>query len=235
MSIFRTPVYVWQLPVRLFHWINAIAISILLITGLYIAHPVLAPQGEATFNFVMGKVRFWHGVTAFIFTANLIVRAYWFWAGNEYSKLRFWRSEFWQDTSKTIKYYLFITKEHTTHVGHNSMAQLMYFVFIWLGGAFMILTGLAMRGGADPNGIWQSLFGWVVPMFGGEYQVRSFHRLIAWGFVVFVLGHLYMVFRQDILDDDGTVSSMVNGYKFELYNPEARNQVDKNSKELSTK
>lgn len=28
--------------------------------------------------------------------------------------------------------------------------------------------------------------------------------------------HLYLVFRQDLLDDDATTSSMINGYKYEL-------------------
>jgi Ni/Fe-hydrogenase 1 B-type cytochrome subunit len=30
------------------------------------------------------------------------------------------------------------------------------------------------------------------------------------------VGHLYMVVRQDILDEDGTVSSIISGYKFGL-------------------
>lgn len=212
----RRQVYVWQLPVRLFHWINALAITILFITGMYIGHPVLVPQGEAVQNFVMGKMRFWHAVSAFIFTANMLIRFYWFRAGNEYSKLKLWQRHFWQDAVATFKYYTFMTREHAVHVGHNALAQLMYFFFIWLAGFFMILTGLAMRGGGDPNAIWQTLLGWVVPGFRGEYQVRNLHHLFAWGYPVFLLGHLYMVLRQDILDDDGTVSSMINGYKFEI-------------------
>lgn len=231
MKYLRNPVYVWQLPVRLFHWLNALTITILFLTGLYIAHPVLAPQGEATFSFVMGTVRFWHGVSAFVFSANLIFRAYWFLAGNEYAKFRFWRRKFWHDGKETLKYYSFMSKEHSTYVGHNSVAQLMYILFIWLGGIMMILTGLAMRGGGDPQGIWQVLFGWIIPLFGGEYQVRSWHRLLSWGFVVFILGHIYMVLRQDIIDDDGTVSSMINGYKFELVT-EVDNQEQK-EKEVS--
>ena len=46
--------YVWQLPVRLSHWINVISIAALFLTGLYINHPVLAPNGEPYNNFVMG-------------------------------------------------------------------------------------------------------------------------------------------------------------------------------------
>ncbi|WP_206811577.1 Ni/Fe-hydrogenase, b-type cytochrome subunit [Paradesulfitobacterium ferrireducens] len=212
----RKQVYVWQFPVRLFHWINALAITILFLTGIYIGNPILTPRGEAYQNFIMGQIRAWHGIFAFIFIANLLFRLYWFWAGNEYSKLRLWRKEFWGDLVATFKYYTFMTREHTLHLGHNALAQLMYFLFIWLAGALMILTGLAMRSGEDPGGVLYSIFGWVIPGFRGEYQVRNLHHLFAWSYPLFLLGHLYMVFRQDILDDDGTVSSMINGYKFEL-------------------
>ena len=212
----RRQVYVWEFPVRVFHWLNALAITILFITGLYIGHPILEAPGEAYKNFVMGTMRFWHGIFAYVFIANLLFRLYWFWAGNEYAKMRVWRKEFWLDFRETLKYYLFMSREHSGHLGHNALAQFMYFIFIWIGGVLIILTGLAMRGGGGPNGIVQALFGWVIPLFKNEYQVRNLHHFIAWGFAWFVLGHLYMVFRQDILDDDGTVSSMISGYKYEL-------------------
>ncbi|AET69555.1 Ni/Fe-hydrogenase, b-type cytochrome subunit [Desulfosporosinus orientis DSM 765] len=208
------PVYVWQLPVRLFHWINALAITVLFITGMYIGKPLFITSGEAVQNFVIGKMRHWHGVFAYIFITNMLFRLYWYWAGNEYSKFRFWKREFWGDLVATLKYYLFMTREHTIRVGHNALAQLSYFIFIWLAGLFMILTGLAMRGGSNPNGIIQALFGWVVLDLGGEYQVRNLHHLVAWGYAIFLLSHLYMVLRQDLLDDDGTVSGIINGYKY---------------------
>ena len=222
MMTLRHQVYVWQFPVRLFHWVNALAITVLFVTGMYIGHPILDTPGEAVGNFFMGKVRFWHGLSAYIFIANMIIRLYWFWAGNEYSKIRLWKKEFWSDVVATFKYYTFMTREHVLHVGHNAVAQLMYLIFIWLAGLLIILTGLAMRGGSDPNGIIQGLFGWVVPFFRNEYQVRNVHHFLAWGYALFLLGHLYMVFRQDILDDDGTISSMVNGYKFETIPPDAQ-------------
>lgn len=214
-SKLRSPIYVWQWPVRFFHWINAAAILVLFITGLYIGSPILSAPGEAAGNFFMGNMRYWHGITAYIFTANLLFRLYWFVVGNEFAKLRFWRKEFWQDAVATLKYYLFLTREHTTHVGHNSMAQLMYLVFIWVASLVMILTGFAMRATATPSGA-LGLFSWLIPAIGSESQVRMIHHLFAWGYAAFLLGHLYMVFRQDILDDDGTVSSMISGYKYEL-------------------
>src|SRR5579864_192318 len=52
--------YVWEFPVRLTHWVNAIAIAALFITGLYIATPILMPGGEAANHFVMGRMRELH-------------------------------------------------------------------------------------------------------------------------------------------------------------------------------
>ncbi|HWQ42931.1 MAG TPA: cytochrome b/b6 domain-containing protein, partial [Desulfosporosinus sp.] len=40
-------IYVWQIPIRLFHWINAICISILFTTGLFIGNPIVGVRGEA--------------------------------------------------------------------------------------------------------------------------------------------------------------------------------------------
>src|SRR5512146_1267395 len=57
--------YVWEFPVRLSHWVNAIAIFVLFATGLYIATPILMPGGEAANHFVMGRMRQFHFIFAF--------------------------------------------------------------------------------------------------------------------------------------------------------------------------
>lgn len=207
-------VYVWQLPVRIFHWINAACIVVLFCTGLYIGSPATGVNGEAAKNFLMGNIRYIHVAVAMIFTVNLLVRFYWFLKGNQYAKLRFWRRSFWQNFVETIRYYLFLDKNHSPHLGHNSLAQVFYLLVVWIGGFMMILTGFAMRAGGDPNSWLQTLFGWVIPLFGGENRVRMLHHLIAWSYGFFLLGHLYMGFRQDMLDRDGTVTSIITGYKY---------------------
>ena len=50
-------IYVWQVPIRIFHWVNAAAIAVLFTTGLYIAHPVLTGLGEPYEVFVMARFR----------------------------------------------------------------------------------------------------------------------------------------------------------------------------------
>ncbi len=47
-------VYVWEQPVRIYHWINALVMLALIATGFYIADPLaLQSQHEATGKFTM--------------------------------------------------------------------------------------------------------------------------------------------------------------------------------------
>ena len=79
---------------------------------------------------------------------------------------------------------------------------------------FEIITGFAMYGRSNPNGFWDKIFGFIIPMLGGEYQVHRWHHIIAWVIILFVVVHIYMVIREDSLEKDGEVSSMISGVKF---------------------
>lgn len=52
MGLLRRQVYVWQFPIRFFHWVNAVAITVLFLTGMYIGHPIFVSPGEAVRNFL---------------------------------------------------------------------------------------------------------------------------------------------------------------------------------------
>lgn len=223
----KRPIYVWELPVRIYHWLNVALILILFLTGLYIGMPFTIGSGEAYNRFLMGKMRYWHAIAAWVFIGNLLFRFYWAFAGNEYAKFKPWRKGFFADGLETVKYYLFLKKEHTVHVGHNVLAQLTYFFIMWIGSIFIIITGLALQGEQHPGSFQENYFGsYLIPMFGGSFQVRSYHHLTAWAFAVFVIGHLYLSIRQDLLDDDGTVSSIITGYKFLLADGKPKDDID---------
>jgi len=213
--VLKKSVYVWELPIRIYHWVNVVAITILMLTGLYIGNPVFSQPGEAYGNFLMGRTRLWHSLAAWVFIANFIFRFYWALVGNEHARFNPFRRGFVRDGWDSLKYYLFLKKEHTLHTGHNVIAQLTYFFVMWLGSFFMIMSGLALQGEVYPGGLQDKLAGWMIPWFSGmSYGLRTWHHLVAWLFVIFVVAHLYLVFRQDILDDDSTVSSIINGHKF---------------------
>lgn len=214
--MYKRSAYIWELPVRIYHWLNVALIPILMLTGLYIGKPPFTLSGEAYSIFLMGKMRIWHAWAAWIFIANFIVRFYWAFVGNKYAWFFPWGKGFLDDLWETVKYYLFLKKEHTIHVGHNALAMMSYFLFMWIGSVLIILTGLALQAEIHPGNLQDRLAGWLIPLLGQSFAVRSYHHLIAWFFVVFSIIHIYMAVRQDLLDDDGTVSSMINGHKFLL-------------------
>ena len=79
--------YVWELPVRLTHWVIFFAIVILAATGYYIGNPFISVPGAATDHFVMGTVRAVHLYTAIVFAMAVLVRIYWLFVGNGYARL----------------------------------------------------------------------------------------------------------------------------------------------------
>ena len=44
----REPLYVFELPVRIWHWVHAISIAVLVVTGYLIANPLSSVEGEAS-------------------------------------------------------------------------------------------------------------------------------------------------------------------------------------------
>jgi Ni/Fe-hydrogenase 1 B-type cytochrome subunit len=211
-------VYVWELPVRIFHWINALAIVVLMMTGVYIGKPfssAVIPE-EAYFSNFMGWVRYIHFFAAFVFTINLMYRLFWAAIGNKFSKSNPFRWIFWKEVFETIKFYLFLKNKKPHYVGHNPLAQLSYWIFCFFGSWILMLTGYYMYFEPQPESFWAKLFGWVRYLFGGDsYSVRSWHHLMAWGFMLFIVIHVYMAFRDDYLERSGSISSMFTGYKTE--------------------
>ncbi len=208
--------YVWQVVVRVFHWINLVAIVLLAITGLYIANPFLVSSGEPYAQYVMGSVRFTHTVAAFAFGVNCLVRLYWLFAGNPYAR---WggflplSKRRMRDTVAQIKYYLLITSEPPLYLGHNPIAGLSYvalFVIMLLQG----ITGLALYAEYYPASLWSALSNPVFHFLGTNMQLRLVHHLLMWAFAAFTVIHLYMAVLYDIVEGQGTFSSMISGNKF---------------------
>ncbi len=119
-------IYVWEFPIRIVHWVNALSLTVLFATGLYIAHPVLSSSGEAWDSFVMGRVRQIHFATAYVFTAALLLRFAWLVLGNQYSRSgipRPWRSQWWKSFLNQAFQYLKLDAGRP-HLGHNALAGL---------------------------------------------------------------------------------------------------------------
>jgi len=208
--------YVWELPVRITHWVNALCLVTLFLTGLYISHPVLAPSGEAYRHFVMGRVRQIHFAAALIFIVSFLLRIYWFWVGNNYARSGFpfvWRPSWWADLFRQARDYLRLERGHV-HLGHNSLGGITYTIcMVGLGWA-QIFTGMALYSESKPGGVIDHLFGWVLPLLGGSLQTHMWHHLFAWGFVFFAIVHVYVVLYDSAQYKNGLITAIISGYKF---------------------
>lgn len=210
-------VYVWQLPVRFYHWINALAVTTLAVTGYFIGWPLaLHTSGEASFSYWFGTVRFVHFVAAFFFFFNFVFRIYWGFVGNQFAKWQNFilhRKEQLKEVADVLSVDILQARvKPLPSIGHNSLAGFTYFL-TFLAFLFQSATGFGMY--AAMSDAWlPHLFAWIVPLMGGDFAVRQWHHLMMWFFIIFSIVHVYLVFYHDYVEGRGVTSSMVGGWKF---------------------
>ena len=224
MSTNTTPhveeaVYVYEAPIRLWHWANALAILTLAGTGYLIGSPPPAVGGEASASFLFGWIRFLHFAAGYILIVGFAFRLYWAFVGNEHSRQIFlppvWKASFWRELWHEALWYAMLVKEPKKYSGHNPRATLaMHVLFVWFT-IFMMLTGLALYGEGAGMGSWQyTLFsGWIIPLFGQSQDVHTWHHLGMWVIVCFVIIHIYAAVREDIMSRQSIISSMFSGWR----------------------
>lgn len=210
-------VFVWELPVRIYHWVNALAIVALCITGYLIGKPpALQFGGEAYERHIFGWIRFIHFASAYIFLFIFIYRIYWGFVGNKYAD---WKNfvptnrKYFQEMWSVLRIDILQLKgkEHLS-IGHNSLAGFVYFLTFFL---FLIqcLTGFGLYAAMSQSWI-AGLFAWVPGMFGGDNFLRQFHHITMWLFILFAMVHIHLVIYHDFVEGRGEISSMGGGWKF---------------------
>ena len=215
----RTSVYVYEGPVRLWHWINAACIVTLIATGFMIGRPPPSMQiAEAAHQFVFGYIRFAHFAAAMILTAGFFGRIYWAFVGNHHARQMFYlpihRGVWWREVIREIRWYAFLEKEPKKYVGHNPLAQIAMFFFMTLGLSFMIVTGFSLYAeGAQQGSLPDLIFGPLREWIGNSMILHQIHRLGMWAIVVFMLIHIYAAIREDILSRQSMVSTMISGHR----------------------
>lgn len=210
--------YVWQFPVRLYHWINGFCVFFLIITGYLIGNPLAIQYStEAYQQYWFGTVRFIHFVTAFVFFFNFLVRIYWGFVGNIYAKWQVFiphKLEQWKEVLEVLKVDILQRElRGKISVGHNALAGFIYFLS-FLVFLFQSATGFALYSSMSTSYL-TKMFAWIVPLMGGDFAVRQWHHMAMWFFIIFSIIHIYLVFYHDYVEGRGTTSSMVGGWKFE--------------------
>ena len=209
--------YVWELPVRFYHWINALCIFILCVTGFIIANPPAIISGtEAAFVFWFGHVRFIHFVTAFVFLFNFMFRIYWGFVGNQFASWQNfipYRKSQWMEIIEVIKVDILQVKSKPIEsIGHNALAAIVYFG-MFLAFLLQCLTGFGLYAQMS-KAFLPKMFAWVIPLLGGDLTVRFIHHILMWFFIIFAIVHVYLVFYHDYIERRGVTSSIIGGWKF---------------------
>ena len=211
-------VYVWELPVRVFHWVNAIGIFLLFFTGLLIGNPLrIFTTNEPFEQYWFGWIRFIHFATAYIVLFTFLVRVYWGFVGNRYAR---WSSyvpvtkEHWKDLFETVRVdILQLQEKGRISIGHNYLASMTY-LGLFLIFIFQVVSGFGLYASMSDSFI-PKLFTWIVPLMGGDANVREWHHILMWPFAIFTVIHVYLCFYHDYVEGRGDLSSMLGGWKFE--------------------
>lgn len=193
------------LTTRLWHWVNAIAIIVLFMTGLNISNAhrnlywghygfdpadawlhVIRFPGWATIpgHYNLALARDWHITMAWPFGVGVLF----IWVA------MLWNGHFRRDLMTKPKDWtpgavIASIKAHSgggAHHGYNPVQKILY------GGVFgvllplILLTGLAISpgsGGYAP---------WLIDLFGGRQSARSLHFIAAWGIFAFFVIHIVL-------------------------------------------
>ena len=206
----RIRVYVWDLVVRITHWLMFFSTLVLVPTGLYIAHPF-----RVSGVLLMGYAHMVHLWAAAVLAIVVLARTLWLVVGSRYASwdefLPFSKRRI-TDVVKTVLFYGLVFRKPPVAVGHNPLAGLSYFAmgFVYVG---IIGTGLAMYGSSDLTGIAQ-YFRFLVPFFGGLQMARWIHHLLMWVVILFSISHIYTATVTSTLERNGELDSMFSGNKF---------------------
>ena len=206
----RLRLYVWQVPVRLTHWVTAGCIVVLSVTGLYIGDPFLLPPGGR----IMGDIRLIHLIAAFTLLVSGMVRVVYLIAGNRFARWSAFIPTSRRQATELFRqaaFYGFITNRHPKVLGHNQLAAAAYLA-LWALLLVETITGFALDGlvGNEPGA---TAFWWLRELFGPQF-LRIIHHLCMWAILAIAVFHVYSCVLIDHIERNGLVSSMVSGYKY---------------------
>ena len=212
--------------VRVTHWVNAVALTLMVASGLRIfnAYPAFARKGESfccwpwegqpapawlTFGGWLSGARNWHFAMMWVLAVNGAIYLAFVWLHGEWRDLAPRRGDV-RDAWEMIKFYLFVRKTHPHQGKHNALQKGVYFALPWLG-VLAVLTGIA---------IWKPVqLAPLTGLFGGYVWARYWHFVVMLTLVLLGAGHVFMVFAVD----PQSLRSMVTGDYDESRSPEALN------------
>ncbi|NKQ41874.1 MAG: Ni/Fe-hydrogenase, b-type cytochrome subunit [Sulfurovum sp.] len=205
--------YRWQ------HWVRAVSIVVLTVTGFYIAEPFVAPISDGTpTNFMQAIFRSVHIVFGFLLTAVIIGKSYLFVFGRKHKMERdalkdIINPKIW---IQQIGYYLLICK-HPKLSGVYNPLQFMAYVGFYIMIFVLIITGFILYANVYHEGFGGLIYEpmrYLEEMMGGLAIVRQVHHITTWGVILFVFGHVYMAVYNAVFGKEGAMDAIFSGMKW---------------------
>jgi Ni/Fe-hydrogenase b-type cytochrome subunit len=215
-----------HLIVRITHWVNAIALVIMVGSGLRIfnAYPAFARKGDTfccypfeghkipewlTFGGWLAGARNWHFAMMWVLVANGLVYLGFIYLHGEWRDL-VPRRGILRDVWQMVRFYLALRRDHPAQGKHNALQRLTYFSLPYLA-IVSVLSGLA---------IWKPVqLAPLATLLGGFVWARYWHFLAMLALTALSLGHVFMVFAVDPY----SLRAIVTGGYDASKSPEARN------------
>jgi Ni/Fe-hydrogenase b-type cytochrome subunit len=212
--------------VRVTHWVNVIAVYVMVGSGLRIfnAYPAFAPRGGTfccypfegqavpdwmTFGRWLGGARHWHFAMMWVLVVNGFLYLAYIYLHGEWRDLTPRRGDA-RNAWEMIKFYLFVRRDHPAQGKHNALQRATYFSFPIIG-FVLVITGLA---------IWKPVqLSLLTNLLGGFVWARYWHFVAMWILVLLSVIHVFMV----ISVDPQSLRAMITGYYNPAKSPERRN------------
>ncbi len=179
--------------IRVFHWVNAVSILLLIFTGFQIHAPWAFKMFGPT-----DAARMIHFIAAYILCASVVCRVYYAIAAKDAKNIVFRPIKDTKQMPSMMKYYLFMANSHPDYGKYNPGQKMMYTGWLVMV-ILMAITGFILY---KPT-----LFMGVSNALGGLVAIRLVHYILNWLFVLSVLAHLYL----DISEGIPVLKSMVTG------------------------
>jgi Ni/Fe-hydrogenase 1 B-type cytochrome subunit len=216
----RKTVFEYSAGVRWTHWIRALAIVVLTVTGFYLAYIFIAPEtADEPILFLNTKFRMWHEIAGFVLISVVIFKIYLFVLDGVSIKERVSFLDFINPIVwfKQIKYYLFLG-EHPKLRGAYNPLQFGAYVGLYILLFLISITGLILYVHSYHEWFGGILYDYMRPfevLIGGLANVREIHHIAMWGILLFVPVHIYMAIFNSIMSRDGSLDSIISGYRFD--------------------